>query len=103
MITHLVLFKYRDDAAPGERDGHLSALRGLVGVVPEAATLRVGADVLRTARSYDTGLSLTVADRAALARYADHPAHRDAAALGVRLCASIVAVDFEGDEGEGLS
>ena len=95
MLTHLVLFKYRDDVAEADREDHRARLRALVGVVPAIGTLTVGADVLRTARSYDTGLVLTVADRDALAAYSTHPAHEAVAALGRSLCAHVVAVDFE--------
>lgn len=95
MLTHLVLFKYRDDVAEADRADHRARLRALVGVVPAIGTLAVGADVLHSARSYDTGLVLTVADRAALAAYDAHPAHGAVAALGRGLCAHVATVDFE--------
>ena len=94
MLTHVVCFKYKADtpesAQREHRDG-LSRLRGIAGVV----TLTVGSDVVRSPRSYDTGLVITFPDRAALAAYQAHPSHVPVAQFGVSLCEHIVAVDFE--------
>ena len=54
----------------------------------------MGADVVRSPRSYDTGLAITFPDRAALDAYQKDPQHVPVAQHGVSLCDSIVAVDF---------
>jgi hypothetical protein len=94
MLLHLVCFKYRPDVEPSARDDHrarLRSLKDLDGVID----LRVGADVVRSARSYDTGLSIAFVDRAALDAYQANPRHVPVAQLGVSLSEHIVAVDFE--------
>jgi hypothetical protein len=94
MLLHLVCFKYKANVEPSMQREHrerLGTLRGLDGVVD----LKVGADVVRSARSYDTGLSVVFRDRAALDTYAKHPGHVPVAQLGVSLAEHIVSVDFE--------
>jgi phage tail sheath gpL-like len=93
MLTHIVCFKYKADTPEQARAAHrdrLSGLRTLDGVV----SLTVGADIVRSARSYDTGLVVVFADRAALDAYQTNPQHVPVAQFGVSLCDSIVAVDF---------
>ena len=94
MILHLVCFKYRadvDDATRAEHRRRLDALRDLDGLLD----LKVGEDVVRSPRSYDTGLSITFPDRAALDAYQKNDRHVPVAQLGVSLSDHIVAVDFE--------
>ena len=94
MLLHLVCFKYKPDVDAAARVQHrerLSALKGLDGVID----LKVGEDVVRSPRSYDTGLAITFPDRAALDAYQMNDRHVPVAQLGVSLSAHIVAVDFE--------
>ncbi len=94
MILHLVCFKYKPEVAAEARDEHrarLRTLRALDGVID----LKVGADVVRSPRSYDTGLAVTFPDRAALDAYARNPIHVPIAQHGVTISEHIVAVDFE--------
>jgi stress responsive alpha/beta barrel protein len=94
MLLHLVCFKYRSDIDAATRQQHrdrLAALRDLDGVTD----LKVGSDVVHSARSYDTGLAITFPDRAALDAYQKNERHVPVAQFGVSLCEHIVAVDFE--------
>ena len=94
MLLHLVCFKYKpevDEATRAQHRARLAALRTLDGVVD----LKVGADVVRAARSYDTGLSITFPNLAALDAYQKNDQHVPVAQLGVSLSEHIVAVDFE--------
>jgi hypothetical protein len=94
MLLHLVIFKYRaevDAAARAQHRERLAALKGLDGVID----LKVGEDVVRSPRSYDTGLAITFPDRAALDVYQKNDRHVPVARLGVELSEHIVAVDFE--------
>ena len=94
MLLHLVCFKYKADVDPATRQDHrdrLSALKQLDGVTD----LKVGADVVRSARSYDTGLAITFPDRAALDAYQKHERHVPVAQFGAGLCEHIVSVDFD--------
>jgi hypothetical protein len=94
VLTHIVCFKYKADTPESVRADHrdrLSRLKSIEGILD----LNVGADVVRSPRSYDTGLIVRFRDRAALDSYQKHPAHVPVSQFGVSLCESIVAVDFE--------
>jgi hypothetical protein len=94
MLLHLVSFKYKADVDAATRAQHrqrLGALKSLEGVID----LKVGEDVVRSPRSYDTGLAITFPNRAALDAYQKHDQHVPVAQFGVGLCDHIVAVDFE--------
>ncbi len=94
MLLHLVCFKYKagvDAAARAQHRARLAGLRTLDGVID----LKVGEDVVRSPRSYDTGLAITFPDRAALDAYQTDVRHVPVAQLGVSLSDHIVAVDFE--------
>ncbi|MEQ1727656.1 MAG: Dabb family protein [Vicinamibacterales bacterium] len=94
MLTHIVCFKYKAEVSDETRQQHrsrLAGLRSLQGVV----NLQVGADVVHSARSFDTGLIVVFDDRAGLDAYAVDPQHVPVAQYGAGLCEQIVAVDFE--------
>ena len=94
MILPLVCFKYRADVNAATRAEHrqrLGALRDMDGLLD----LKVGEDVVHSARSYDTGLAITFPDRAELAAYQSNERHVPVAQFAVELCDHIVAVDFE--------
>jgi hypothetical protein len=94
MLTHLVSFKYKADVDAAARAEHRRRLAGLAGL-DGVLELKVGEDVVRSPRSYDTGLLVTFRDRAALDAYQKNPLHVPVAQLGVSLSEHIVAVDFE--------
>lgn len=94
MLLHLVLFKYKPDVDEAARTLHrerLATLKGLDGIVD----LKVGEDVVRSSRSYDTGLSVTFTNRAALDVYAKDPRHVPIAQFGASISEHVVACDFE--------
>ncbi len=94
MILHLVCFKYKATTDANARDDHRAQLRTLH-TLDGVVDLKVGGDVVRSPRSYDTGLAVTFRDRAALDAYARDPRHVPIAQHGVTVCEHIVAVDFE--------
>jgi hypothetical protein len=94
MLLHLVVFKYKAEVDAATRAQHrqrLAGLQGLDGVID----LKVGEDVVRSPRSYDTGLAITFPDRAALDAYQTNAQHVPVAQFGAGLSEHIVAVDFE--------
>ena len=93
MLTHIVSFKYKPDTPESAREDHRARLAGLKSL-PGVLDLKVGADIVRSPRSYDTGLLVVFPDRAALDAYQTHPEHVPVAQLGVSLSEHIVAVDF---------
>jgi Stress responsive A/B Barrel Domain len=93
MLTHIVCFKYKPDVPSSAREDHRSRLRGLH-AIDGVIKLTVGADIVGSPRSYDTGLIVEFRDRAALDAYQTNPQHVPVAQFGVSLCDHIVAVDF---------
>jgi len=93
MLIHIVVFKYHPEVAESAREDHRAQLRGL-SVIDGVIDLKVGADVVRSGRSFDTGLIVVFADRAALDAYQVDDRHVPVAALGRALCEQIAAVDF---------
>jgi hypothetical protein len=94
MLLHLVVFKYKAEVDAATRAQHrqrLAGLQGLDGVIE----LKVGEDVVRSPRSYDTGLAITFPDRAALDAYQTNERHVPVAQFGAGLSEHVVAVDFE--------
>jgi Stress responsive A/B Barrel Domain len=94
MLIHLVSFKYKAGTPAEARADHRRQLAGLAGI-DGVVDLRVGEDVVKSARSYDTGLMVVFPDRAALDAYQRHPQHVPVAQLGAGLSEHVVAVDFE--------
>lgn len=93
MLIHLVSFKYKGDVGEAARRDHRERLQTLA-AIDGVVDLKVGTDVVGAARSYDTGLVVTLRDRAALDAYQAHPLHVPVAQLGMSLSQHIVAVDF---------
>lgn len=95
MLTHIVIWKYRDDVETEMRELHVKLLRGLTSSIASIESLAVGFDVLRLPRSYHTGLVAVFKDRAALEAYTVHPDHIKAAEFGRTITEHIASVDFE--------
>jgi len=95
MLTHIVIWKYRDDVEKDLREEHVNLLRGLAATIPVIESLAVGADVLKLPRSYHTGLVVMFKDRAALDAYTIHPEHQKVVEFGRVLTQHIASVDFE--------
>ena len=98
MLTHIVCWKYKDEISEAEREEHRAKLRNLKEIIAEVVDLRVGADKLHLARSYDTGLVATFKSREDLDAYTVHPVHQEVANLGKQLAAHVVSVDFMSEQ-----
>ena len=95
MLTHIVIWKYRDDVEQEVRETHVSLLRHLAATIPEIESLAVGFDVLKLPRSYHTGLVAVFRDRLALDVYTVHPEHIKAAEFGRAISEHVASVDLE--------
>jgi len=95
MLTHIVIWQYKDEIEQAVREEHVRMLRGLAAVIPELESLDVGFDVLRLPRSYHTGLVARFQGRAGLEAYTVHPEHVKAADFGRNISAHVASVDFE--------
>ena len=94
MLTHIVVWKYRDDVEQFAREEHVNLLRKLGKLIPEVQSLSVGFDMLFLPRSYDTGLVAFFADQAALDAYTVHPEHVKVAEFGRSISQHVASVDF---------
>ena len=94
MLVHLVCFKYKAEVDQTTRTDHRERLRTLA-TLDGIVDLKVGADVVGSARSYDTGLSVTFTGRAALDAYAKDPRHIPVAQFGAGISEHVVSCDFE--------
>jgi hypothetical protein len=95
MIVHIVLFKLKEPTA-----ANCSAVRDMLlsmdGKLPMLRHLEVGADVIRSERSYDVALYTKFDNLADLQTYQVHPYHADTVVPFMKAnCAAIVAADYE--------
>ena len=96
MLTHIVIWKYRDDVDEVTREDHRNRLRKLPSLMDvDIKSFKVGADILHLERSYHTGLVAVYADREALEAYTVHPEHQEVAKFGRSISAHVASVDFE--------
>ncbi len=94
MLKHVVMFKFKESASEAEREDILAQLGTLKDHIGCIRDLRVGLDVLHTARSWDGVLIVTLDDLEALQVYADHPYHAPIKRAVARL-ADVATVDFQ--------
>ncbi len=100
MIRHIVCFRMKEGCSAREARQMLLSMRGRE---ETALAVEAGVDTLRSPRSYDLVLIVTLADRAALERYqtAGYHAHIVKPYMhAVTDTAMSVSVDFETEEGE---
>lgn len=94
MITHVVCFRLQD-RSPESILKVCSVLEGLRGRVPTLRSLSVGADVIRSPRSFDVALVATFDSLADLEAYQLHPAHQEVVRFLDTVREDTVAVDFQ--------
>ncbi len=95
MIKHIVCFKLSDPTAEAMAKCK-EVLLSMRGNVPMLRDIEVGTDILRSARSYDVYLAVTLDDRAALDAYQADEYHCSVVKKHMHaVTASSVAVDFE--------
>lgn len=96
MIHHVVLFRFRADAAQADVDGVGGALLAMKGKIPEIRDIAYGPNLGPSAAEYSHLLLVVADDIAAVRRYVDHPVHVETIA---RFIAPIrdarLAVDLE--------
>lgn len=95
MITHIVMFKLKDQGAEGVAKAK-ELLLSMEGKVEQLRYLEVGTDVLRSERSYDLALITKFDSLEDLQGYQVHPYHAEQVAAYMRSVSSAVAVvDYE--------
>jgi heme-degrading monooxygenase HmoA len=94
VITHIVLFKLKD-RSPGSVERARRVLSGLEGKIPELRGFEVGADVLRSERSYDIALTARFDSLSDLQAYQVHPAHQEVVRYMTAVRESAASVDYD--------
>ena len=94
MITHIVLFKLKDESAESIEKAR-NILRDMEGKIPELKGIEVGVDVTHSDRSYNLALMTKFDSLESLEAYQINPLHVGVSKYMVSISASIVAVDFE--------
>ena len=93
MIKHIVCFKIKQGESVGEA---ANVLRSMKGKVPTVIDLEVGEDFLKSERSYDIILQVTLKDREALDQYQQDPYHCSVVKEHMhKVRESSIAVDYE--------
>ena len=96
MIEHLVLFKFKADAPPGQAERVAAALKVLKNKIPGIIHLTSGLNFSDRAKGYELGLVVRFLDRAALDHYAQHPEHVAVVEKLVKPhAADVLALDYE--------
>ncbi|MBD2846004.1 Dabb family protein [Paenibacillus sp. IB182496] len=94
MITHIVLFKLKDNS-PAAVEEAAGVLRAMEGQIAELKSIEVGLDVLHSERSYDLALITKFDSMEAMEAYQVHPVHQKVIAYMGQVRESSVSVDFE--------
>ena len=95
MVRHIVLFKFKGDAAEDDRKGLIEALRGLKDRISVVRELEVGEDIGGKPNSYDIALNSVFDNFEDVEAYAVHPEHVKVVDMVRERCEASVKVDFE--------
>lgn len=101
MITHLVFFRFQEQAGGRDAGGNMAHLQmmleALPAAIPEIQSLTCGADRSRSPASYDFGLSSTFGSWEDLETYRVHPAHQKVVEFVKEVTSDRAVVDYEQD------
>jgi hypothetical protein len=94
LITHIVLFRLIDRDQENIEET-MDVLMSMKGKIPQLRSLVVGADILRSTRSYDLALIAKFDSMGDLHGYQTHPFHQGVLEFIARVKESSFTVDFE--------
>ena len=95
MIKHIVMWKFKNDAAEADKQEMKRRLESLKGVVPSLLQIEVGMDIVGTDQSKDMVLTTLFNSLSDLQAYADDPAHLQVGAFIKPLVCERAVVDYE--------
>ncbi len=85
MIKHIVMWKLKEQAEGKSKAENAQLIKekllALPAKIPEILKIEVGVNISSDPTAFDAVLVSEFADEAALKRYIEHPAHREAAAF----------------------
>ncbi|MFD2117321.1 Dabb family protein [Paenibacillus yanchengensis] len=94
MLTHIVLFKLKDNSA-AKVEETAQVLRNMEGKIEELKYIEVGIDVLHSERSYDIALITKFDSMADMDKYQVHPVHQEVIKHMQQVRESSISVDYE--------
>ncbi|WP_123054596.1 Dabb family protein [Clostridium sp. JN-1] len=95
MFTHVVFFKLKDKS-PENVNKAVQILKRVDGKVPTLKSVKVGADAVHSARSYDIALIAKFDSKEGMDEYQVHPVHVHEVLDNLKpMLESSAAVDFE--------
>lgn len=94
MITHIVMFKLKDNS-PEKVAQTVQVLRNMEGKIDELISIEVGTDILHSERSYDIALVTKFESMEALSAYQVHPVHQKVIEHMSQVREASVCVDYE--------
>ena len=94
MIRHTVLFQFKPDFPPADRQAWIDGLNNMAGKIPGMLSLSHGPDVLSTERSFDYAIVADFESVEDIAVYNTHPLHEPLKAYSFPNSRQILAVDF---------
>ncbi|HSR88081.1 MAG TPA: Dabb family protein [Pontiella sp.] len=95
MIKHIVMWKFREDAAEADKLEMKRQLEALKGVVPSLLQIEVGMDIVGTDASKDMVLTTLFNSLSDLQAYADDPAHLKVVEFVKPLVSERAVVDYK--------
>lgn len=96
MVTHVVLFKWKEGADPKAIARAKQELRALEGKVSGIADLSLGDNFSARAQGFHLVLVVRFGDRASLDAYGPHPAHQRVVQEVLKpIMADILVADYE--------
>lgn len=94
MIKHIIFIKLKD-RSPEKVQETVQVLRNMEGKIPQLLSIEVGADILRSERSFDIALVTVVASMEDLEAYQVHPVHKEVIVHINEVKEVSFAVDYE--------
>ncbi|PID56253.1 stress responsive protein [candidate division KSB3 bacterium] len=99
MVTHIVMWKLKDEAAGRTKEENArlikQKLKALIGAVDTIEHLEVGLNFNSSEAAYDVALYSVFKNRAGLTTYQNHPEHLDAAHFLRSVVQARVVADYE--------
>jgi hypothetical protein len=102
MLTHVVVLKFKADAAEDKIRRLERLLDDLPNRIKEIQMFEFGRNVVNSTRAYDFALVALFANPQSLERYQKHPDHLPVVELIHSLCESTITVDFPGTDAASL-
>jgi hypothetical protein len=94
MIRHAVLFRFKPDFPPADRQAWIDGLNRMDGNIPGLLRLTHGPDVMGSERSFDYAIVADFASVDDVAVYNTHPLHEPLKKYSFPNSEQILSVDF---------